>query len=319
MQNPTVSFILTTYNFAPYIKGAITSLLSQNGNYDFEIIVVDDCSTDNTEDVVKNINDERLTYVRHEENKGVAQTINEAFQLTKGEFICRFDGDDEWYPGLLEKTIPYLKNNPSVGFVYGDISMIDSEGKITVEKNNTKDVSGFGQKKLLRAMLDDYFIPAPSIVGRRAAWEDAFPLESDLIFCDFELSLKIIKKWKVGYVPHLLSKYRVHGGNIHTTSFAKKRRGEMSILKSINALFDSTDIFSEEEKKEIIKAKYLSFADSYFGLGSMDDARRCYKKSLNLKDFLSSSDSLRRYLATYLGRGLYDGIKSFYHKFAFAN
>ncbi len=319
MENPTVSFILTTYNFAPYIKGAITSLLNQKGDYEFEIIVVDDCSTDNTEEIVAGINDERLKYVRHEENKGVAPTINEAFQLTRGEYVCRFDADDEWYPYLLEKTIPYLENNPSVGFVYGDISMIDSEGNITVEKSNIKDVSGFGQKKLFRAMLDDYFIPAPSIVGRRAAWEDAFPLDNDLIFCDFDLSLEIMKKWKIGYVPYILSKYRVHEGNIHTTSFARKRRGEMSILKSINALFDSTDIFSEEEKKEIIKAKYLSFADSYFGLGSMGDARRCYKKSLNAKDLLNRSDSVRKYLATYMGRGLYDGLKSFYHKFAIAD
>ena len=316
MESPKVSFILTTYNFGQYIKRAIESLLAQRGGYTFEIIVVDDCSTDNTPKVMAKIEDPRVKYFYNERNIGVAGSINKAFSLTSGEYICRFDGDDEWYPWLLEETIPVLERNPKAGLVYGDISMIDPAGNIMVEKNGTRDISRLSKKEILKTLLFEYFIPAPSIVGKRKAWEDAFPLKDGLIFCDFDLALNILIKWDIAYTPRILSKYRVHGGNIHTTSFDKQRSGELSIMRSVHAFFDKTDMFSAAEKEEIIRMKYLYFAESYFGLNCMADARRCYNKSLILKDLIDNAGSVRRYLATYVGNRTYTGIKSIYNKIA---
>ena len=311
---PKISFILTAYNFGKYIKTAIQSLLDQNGAYSFEIIVVDDCSTDNTPEIVKTISDTRVKYFYNKKNLGVAGSINKAFSLTSGEYICRFDGDDEWYPWFLEETVPILDNNPEIGLVYGDISMINLNGEITEKEARVADYSQFGKKELLKKLCLDYIIPAPSIMGRRAAWESALPLDDDLIFCDFDLSINILSKWKLAYVPKPLSKYRVHDGNIHTTSFDKKRQGEQSIIKSINSFFAKTDILSEKDRREILGRGYFSFADSYFGLGNMKEARRCYKKGIKLMEKNAGPEYYRRYMATYIGTGIYDKVKGIYKK-----
>ncbi len=312
--SPQVSFVLTAYNFGKYIQSAINSLLAQRGGYDFEIIVVDDCSTDNTAELVQQIRDERICFIRHDKNRGVAGSINHAFSLAKGQYICRFDGDDEWYPWLLEETIPYLEQNPHIGMVYGDISMINSKGEITAEKCEVRDISGIGRKEVLKTILLDYFIPAPAIVARREAWQTALPLADDLIFCDFDLALNMLSHWDLVHIPRILAKYRIHDGNIHTTSFTKQRRGENSIMKSTLAILEKTDLLSAAEKAEILEMRYLSFADSYFGLGSMEDARRCYHKGLKINRLGEQKAYWRRYLASYIGTGTYNKSKAIVKK-----
>ncbi|MEK7255204.1 MAG: glycosyltransferase family 2 protein, partial [Bacteroidota bacterium] len=195
MTSPKISFLLTAYNFGNYIGGAIRSLLAQEGGYDFEIIVIDDCSSDDTTAIVQAIEDERVRFFRNEKNLGVAGSINKAFSLARGEYICRFDGDDEWYPWFLQETVPVLDSRPEIGMVYGDISMINSVGEITVERNHTFDYSILDRRSLLKSLLIDYVVPAPAIMARREAWAVALPLPGDLIYCDFDLALKVLSKF----------------------------------------------------------------------------------------------------------------------------
>jgi tetratricopeptide (TPR) repeat protein len=244
----------------------------------------------------------------------VAGSINHAFSLAQGQYICRFDGDDEWYPWLLEATIPFLEQNPHIGMVYGDISMINAQGEITAEKCEVRDIGGLCRKDVLKTILLDYFIPAPAIVARREAWQTALPLADDLIFCDFDLALNMLSHWDLAHVPRVLGRYRIHDGNIHTTSFTKQRRGEQSIMKSTLSLFEKTNILSEADKQEVLAARYLSFADSYFGLGSMKDARRCYHKGLKLSQLSKQKGYWRRYLASYIGQEAYSRGKSLFKK-----
>lgn len=307
---PKVSFLLTAYNFAPYIGQAIESLLAQRGGYHFEIIVVDDCSTDNTPDVVGQVKDDRVRYIQHEQNRGVAGSINHAFSLAQGQYICRFDGDDVWYPWLLEETIPFLDSHPEVGMIYGDIAMINSKGKLTQERCMVEDLSGLDRKSLLKKLLLDYVIPAPAIVARREAWQTALPLADDLIFCDFDLSLNLLSHWKLAHTPKVLAQYRIHDGNIHTTSFTKQRRGEQSIMKSVASLFGRTDILTQAEKNAVLESRYLGFGDSYFGIGSMADARRCYWEGLKISKLRSQLPYWRRFLASFLGGSAYAKAKS---------
>lgn len=308
---PSISFLLTAYNFGEYIRAAIESLLAQQGGYDFEVIVVDDCSTDNTPEIVGSINDERVRYVRHDKNRGVAGSINHAFSLARGEYICRFDGDDEWYPWLLQETIPFLDSHPEVGMLYGDIAMINHKSEVTMASCKVKDISGLGKKELIKTILLDYFIPAPAIVARREAWQTALPLAEDLIFCDFDLSLNMLSAhWELAYTPRVLAKYRIHDGNIHTTSFGKQRRGEQSIMKSIGSLFERTQLLTPEEKSAVVKARYLDFGDSYFGLGYMADARRCYWKGLDSRMLPAHKAYWRRYMASFFGKKTYGKSKA---------
>jgi glycosyltransferase involved in cell wall biosynthesis len=124
-----VSVIIPTYNRAHLIRRAIQSVLNQTYQ-DFEIIVVDDGSTDNTEEVVKSFNDARISYIRHENNKGEAAARNTGIKAAKREYIAFQDSDDESFPQRLEKQIKVFENESlKIGLVYSDMILIDKKGK----------------------------------------------------------------------------------------------------------------------------------------------------------------------------------------------
>ncbi len=120
-KNPIVSVIIPTYNRAHLIGRAIQSVLNQTYQ-DLEVIVVDDGSTDNTEEIVKNFSDFRIRYLRHEENRGAAAARNTGIKAARGKYIAFQDSDDEWLPEKLEKQMKVFVNAPEkVGIVYTDM------------------------------------------------------------------------------------------------------------------------------------------------------------------------------------------------------
>jgi glycosyltransferase involved in cell wall biosynthesis len=124
-----VSVIIPTYNRAHLLERAIKSVLNQTYQ-DFEIIVVDDGSTDNTEEAVKSFNDARISYIRHENNKGEAAARNTGIKISKSPFIAFQDSDDESFPQRLEKQIKVFENeSQKIGLVYSDMISIDEKGK----------------------------------------------------------------------------------------------------------------------------------------------------------------------------------------------
>jgi len=114
----TVSVVIPTYNRAHVVGRAIRSVLNQIYQ-DFEIIVVDDGSTDNTEEVVNCFNDPRICYIRHEQNKGGSAARNTGISMARGKYIAFLDSDDEWLPSKLEKQVKQLDEAPAcVGLSY---------------------------------------------------------------------------------------------------------------------------------------------------------------------------------------------------------
>jgi len=124
----TVSVIVPTYNRAHLLGRAIQSVLNQTYQ-GFELIVVDDGSSDNTEEVVATFADPRVYYLRHEENRGAAAARNTAIKTARGEHIAFLDSDDEWLPEKLEKQMKVFGNVSSrVGVVYTDMWTIRPDG-----------------------------------------------------------------------------------------------------------------------------------------------------------------------------------------------
>ena len=128
---PIVSVILPTYNRASSLQIAIDSVLAQT-YADLELIVVDDGSTDETANQIRAIDDPRLTYVLHAQNKGAAAARNTGMRMASGSYIAFLDSDDTWHPQKLEQQIEFLKNSPidvggcvtSYRLVFGNHSLI---------------------------------------------------------------------------------------------------------------------------------------------------------------------------------------------------
>ncbi len=118
-KNPTVSVIIPTHNRAQIISRAIRSVLNQTYQ-DFELIIVDDASIDNTEDTIKLFADERIRYIRADQNKGVSASRNMGIMAARGKYVAFLDDDDEYLPEKLEKYVGALENcSKEVGMIYG--------------------------------------------------------------------------------------------------------------------------------------------------------------------------------------------------------
>ena len=116
VQSPKVSIVLPTYNGASkYLRQAIESCLNQTYR-DIELIVVDDCSTDSTPDVVRSFNDPRIRYVRNETNQRLPRSLNIGFALTTGEYLTWTSDDNEFLPEAVDVMLDFLTRNKDIDF-----------------------------------------------------------------------------------------------------------------------------------------------------------------------------------------------------------
>lgn len=146
-----VSIIMPSYNTAPFIAESIQSVLAQNYK-DWELIIVDDCSTDNTDQFVKPyLSDERIKYIKNEKNSGAAVSRNKALREAKGKWIAFLDSDDLWMPDKLKKQISFMEKN-DYHFSYTNYAEIDTE-----DKRNGITVTG--PKKITKTGFFNYCWP----------------------------------------------------------------------------------------------------------------------------------------------------------------
>lgn len=130
MQDPKVTVLMPAYNAEKYIETAIESILNQTYK-DFEFIIVNDCSTDSTLDIIERYakQDKRIKIISNKENQKIAQTLNNGLKEAKGKYIARLDADDWSYPERLEKQVNFMEENPDVVLSSGNMEICDGELK----------------------------------------------------------------------------------------------------------------------------------------------------------------------------------------------
>ena len=132
MKLPRVSICIPSYNCGAFIGKTIQSVLNQTYQ-DFEIIVVDDCSTDNSEEVIKSFKDPRIRFFRNEKNLGMVPNTNKAVRLARGEFVDILHPDDYYAPKMIETALKAFSENPDVGFTCSSYVVVDEDDKIVTE------------------------------------------------------------------------------------------------------------------------------------------------------------------------------------------
>lgn len=138
--NELVSIVMPSYNTAKFISVAIESVLMQTYQ-NWELLIVDDCSTDNTDEVVSKYDDRRIIYLKNEKNSGAAFSRNKALKRAKGKWIAFLDSDDLWYQTKLEEQIEFMKKNKYY-FSYTNYREVDEVGIQTgVEVSGPKKIT----------------------------------------------------------------------------------------------------------------------------------------------------------------------------------
>ena len=197
----TVSVILPTYNRAHVVSRAIRSVLEQTYE-DFELIVVDDGSTDSTEEVVRSFDDRRIRYIRHKQNKGRSAARNTGIKIAKGEYIAFQDSDDEWLPEKLEEQMEVFKtSSPQVGVVYTGFYLFYDDKKIYIPSANVKTKDG----NIYDELLKGNFVGTPAAVVRAECLKKVGMFDESL-HCleDWELFIRISKEYIFKYIDKAL-------------------------------------------------------------------------------------------------------------------
>lgn len=204
-----VSIIVPAYNHAVYLTFTLQSILAQTYT-NWEAIVVDDESTDNTSEVVAQFADPRIRYI-WQKNLGMAGARNTGIHAARGEFISFLDDDDMWYPDYLSSVTTKLLEYPDAGACYTGSQMVDSDG-LPLYQQNTKVVLPV---QMFDSLIERGFFPPCSVTVRRTCFENLGVFDQNLQgYADWDMWLRIVQEYQFIGVPQVLVKYRIHSGGL---------------------------------------------------------------------------------------------------------
>lgn len=203
-QWPLVSIIIPTYNRENLLKEAILSVLAQTYK-NFELIVVDDYSQDNTREVVENFKDDRIIYLKHNENRGVSGACNTGIKKAAGDYIFILNDDDLIVPWALEKFVEKMRqsNMENLGGVYGWSWWVDSSGK-TFTMNTLKKRGDIFNILTKKKIFTNSFVKK-EVFGKVGLYDENLKTNEDLDFY-----LRMAKEYQFDFVPEILYVKRLH-------------------------------------------------------------------------------------------------------------
>lgn len=205
---PTVDIIMPAYNAAKYLPAAIESVMAQTYE-DWRILLVDDGSTDKTEELIEPIRQQlgpRLKYIK-QENRGLPAARNAAIHHSSAEFLALLDADDVWLPNRLSDSLDCFKDHPSVGLTYGLITRIDADGNILQTfPGNPKHAAGKIAPYIYMRKVE---LPCPTITFRKKCMDEVGLFDESMRATeDRDLWLRIALRHDIGVVPNVIAYYR---------------------------------------------------------------------------------------------------------------
>lgn len=211
--NKLVSIIMPSYNTGAYISETIDSILAQTYQ-DWELLIVDDCSTDNTDEVIScYLSDNRIHYLKNDKNRGAAISRNRALRAAKGKWIAFLDSDDLWKSEKLEKQLAFM-NKKGVHFTYTNYSEIDENG-------NETGIIITGPKCITKTGMFNYCWPGCLTVMYDVEYVGLVQVEDIRKNNDYAMWLKVCRKSNCYLLNECLAWYRRgRSGSISTHSYS---------------------------------------------------------------------------------------------------
>lgn len=319
MANPKVSIVIPSYNRADYLGMTLDSILAQSYE-DFEVVFVDDGSTDSTKQILETYisSDQRVKYYSQQNSeRAVARSYGAS--LAQGDYVCFVDSDDLWYPNKLENQVKIMDENPDVVFSYASVNRIDFDNKpIKAASRQHEGESGY----VFFDLLMRNFIPSVTPMIRKEILDKVGKQVTDFIpYEDWDFWLRISRYGKFYHIKEPMGDYRIHPGQ--SVQNVNAERVEEVTLKVLEANTKNVelkpdghmlngslkhDTLPESIIKEAYSLAYLRIAYWYIMAGKPDIARRKLNKSMRLLDYRWYA----LYLATFTG-DLFKGVLASFH------
>ncbi len=303
---PLISVVMATYNGESFIAEAIQSVLDQSFR-DFEFIIVNDGSTDGTEQIIKEFRDDRIVYFKKELNSGIADSLNLGIAKASGTYIARMDDDDVCKPQRFERQLEVFNQYDNLVFCGSAATNKDGKCLVTPEKH---------QDILLKLLFSNPIFHPTALILRTSLMEEAYN-PSAVPSEDYDLWSRLIFKGQFYQIQEPLLYVR-----LHQTSVTANRRKEQLIRSVLIAqrIYDTLGLISNPQKDKLLIAYTIhDYNISAVGLRSLIHwfiNLKANNKKLELFDEVSFNDEankhLKRFIVSYfLNNSIIRKIKSF--------
>lgn len=252
MKNPTVSIIMPAYNHAAYIGAAINSALGQTWQ-DFELIVVDDGSTDATRKIVNGI-DSRVRYLC-QENGGQGRARNTGIAHARGRYICFLDDDDLWEKDYLASVMSVFERHPGIDALYCGFQLMSNIGQ-QLPQRSTRVVA---PELMYDSLIDGGWFPPLVVTVRKNCLETLGPLDESLRgHDDWDMWLRLASRHVFFGIPDILAHYRVHNGGLSADTEHMLRDHKMAVAKHFGPEIGDWNTWSETKRRAYSAAYRLA-------------------------------------------------------------
>jgi glycosyltransferase involved in cell wall biosynthesis len=227
---PRVSVILTSFNHGEYVEEAINGVLAQTFD-DFELIIWDDASTDNSWHLINQFTDPRIKAVRNPERKRAAWGLNDAIsRVASGRYVAIHHSDDVWEPAKLEQQVEFLEGHPDVGAVFTNALAIDEAGAPLLDKGHFY-FSVFDQPNRTRHEWLRFFFGCqnalchPSVLIRKSCYEDCGLYRFGVAqLADLDMWIRLCMKYEIHVLPEKLVRFRVLENDANSSAITRETR-----------------------------------------------------------------------------------------------
>lgn len=241
--NILVSIIMSVYNDEKYLNEALDSIFAQTIQ-NFELIIIDDCSTDNTVKIIESYHDKRIRLMVNDKNEGLTKNLNKALKYVRGKYIARMDGDDRSRPQRFEKQIAFLEENP-------DLMLISCRTHMFGEEDLISDIQGT-PKQLQTMMLIRPVLAHPGFMMRRELIEvHGFQYDETYRSAqDYNFAVRVAREFSTGITKEILLDYRVHKKQV-SNKFNGEQMNNASRVR--NMQLDWLGIQLNSEQRDVLE------------------------------------------------------------------
>lgn len=272
---PMISVVLPTYNGETYIRESVDSILVQTYQ-NFELIIVDDCSTDHTPEILEKLAecDRRIRVIHNQENQKLPKSLNIGFAEASGQFFTWTSDDNKYEREALEKMLDLLISEPETDIVYAYYDLIDSEGKIISDEKHWETLRN-RDIDLMNANPDGelWNWAGACFLYRRKVHEKLHGYDETLFLAeDFDFWVRALRYFKYKQLKQCLYQYRMHEHSLTATR-------ELEILEKV-ALIIQREIDEGYLKENYGRCRQLAWI--YYRLGKEKEYKKAYKRLKNI-------------------------------------
>ena len=223
-----VSIVLPTYNGSKYLHRSIESCVKQT-HANFELLIVDDASSDDTARIVKEYPDPRIRYFRHVTNRGIAEGLNTGFQNATGDYLTWTSDDNYYTEDAIEEMVRFLQVYPQVDFVYAENYVVD-EGNTTWRGGTVR------RNEPAESLAVDNFVGACFLYTRRVSETIGRYNPKTFLAEDYDYWVRVSKQFRMQRLFRRLYYYRFHKNSLTSKFTAEEVKDKVRLVKEINAL-----------------------------------------------------------------------------------